>query len=163
MSHDLCITNKSCSRCLQPQSTYTVFLVYSVCPLVRIGTPTLSPASECVLPRNQRRVRGRGVPIRTTGEKAYSTLSTLCLLPNCPVSRIQHPCFRQKNFVLCHQNLHLSLCFVYFYINLFSSISFGDISSILFSRLSSPCPGRKYRLLPITRIVTELQLTEERK
>jgi hypothetical protein len=55
---------------------------HSACPLVEIGTPTPSPASECASHRNQRgaggtlqvhthlRVKGGGVPIRTTREKA---------------------------------------------------------------------------------------------
>jgi hypothetical protein len=60
------------------QSTYCIYLEYhSICPIVRIGTPTPSPASQCVPPRIH---GGRGhtpageevwgVPIRTTGEKA---------------------------------------------------------------------------------------------
>ncbi len=50
---------------------------HSVCPLVGIGPPHPSPASECAPPPwNQRgggtrlRVRGGGVPIPTSGEKA---------------------------------------------------------------------------------------------
>ncbi len=57
-----------------------IYLEYhSVCPLVRIGTPTPSPPSECAPPpgtkgRERNCLRGRewggGVPITTTGEKA---------------------------------------------------------------------------------------------
>jgi len=54
-----------------------IYLEYhSVCPLVRIGTLPPNLTQECVPPRNLRggyiclRVRGWGVPIRTTGDKA---------------------------------------------------------------------------------------------
>jgi hypothetical protein len=49
---------------------------HSVCPLVRIGTPTPSPASECVPPPEPKggggthSTAGEGVSIWTTGEKA---------------------------------------------------------------------------------------------
>ncbi len=59
------------------QYIYIYLEYHSVSPLVRIVTsPTLSPVSECVSPPGPKghtrlRVRGyRGVPIRTSGEKA---------------------------------------------------------------------------------------------
>ncbi len=72
-----------------------IILYQSVCPFVRIGSPPpLSHKRVCVppplgtkwggqAPGNTRlRVRGRGVPIRTSGEKAlhsvYSVPVTLC-------------------------------------------------------------------------------------
>ncbi len=59
---------------------------HSVCPLVLIGTPLPSLPQASVAPspsRNQRRDtlacgwRGGEVPIRTTGEKAYHSLSSV--------------------------------------------------------------------------------------
>ncbi len=66
-------------RCAQEHK----YLEYhSVCPLVRIGTPP-PPFSQASVPppkgvvNTGLRVRGWGVPIRTTGEKKLRTLSTL--------------------------------------------------------------------------------------
>jgi hypothetical protein len=37
--------------CAEGESTYIIYLEYhSACPLVRVGTPTPSPESECVPP-----------------------------------------------------------------------------------------------------------------
>jgi hypothetical protein len=67
---------KTYPRDVMAQSTYIYLEYHSVCPLVRIGTP--SPADECVPPEPKRGggkhtrlgVMGWGVPIWTTGEKA---------------------------------------------------------------------------------------------
>ncbi len=60
-----------------PHKVHIYLEYHSVCPLVGIGTPTPSPASECASPRNQRgvgvhtslRVRGWGSPNRTKERK----------------------------------------------------------------------------------------------
>ncbi len=44
--------------------------IYTVCPLVGIGTLPTPPHSEPVGVHTRLRVRGGGVPIATTGEKA---------------------------------------------------------------------------------------------
>jgi hypothetical protein len=84
-------------------TTYSYILEYhSVCPLVRIGTPPPPLPQASVSPRNQREGHtppageGVGVPIRTTGENACSTLSTLWLQNRrCPVVAQQ---YRRRNF-----------------------------------------------------------------
>jgi hypothetical protein len=77
-----------------------LYLEYqSVCSFVRIGSP--APLFECFLPppgtgggTNRLRVRGRGQPIRTTGETAWHSVCTvehiLFVSPLCVVPSYSH-------------------------------------------------------------------------
>jgi hypothetical protein len=65
-----------CNQNLYSYKVHTCLEYPSVCPLVRIGTPTPSPASECVPPPEPkgghtclRAGEGVGAPIRKTEEK----------------------------------------------------------------------------------------------
>jgi hypothetical protein len=67
-------------RPLKKQSTYTVYLEYhSVRPLVRVGTPTPSPASECV-PLGSRNQRGGHTRQRSPNSDERRKSLALCLL-----------------------------------------------------------------------------------
>jgi hypothetical protein len=72
---------------LQSQSTYIPKEYHSVCPLVRMGTPHPSPASECMCPSLGTKGEGTNSPaVEEVGGSLFGRLeknpSTVCLCPN---------------------------------------------------------------------------------
>ncbi len=129
------LCNKSCSRCLLPQSTY-IPRVHCLSPCPNWDPPPSLPQAS-VSPPEPKEGEGEGGPNSDDWRKSLQHSAYYQTVPfPAPLLQTEKFCSllpKSTLVTLFHLLLHIK--------NPFSNINCGDISSILFSRFSSPRRG----------------------